>query len=182
MWLHPWFLGRVSPFPSGKAQSDAEPSVVEISPLATLRRNSKGKSSGFICSANMLSNSRTASQILLFTQGSAGSGEPSRTLYKTFCCRTGDKQQLSVQTCHLALGGEKLCARHPQLLLSLEHRAFMVSKQILDGSFHICGPETELRKNSLSQEQCLEAQKKTQKKKPNKKSRVLPTLKTKYSP
>lgn len=99
-------------------------------------------------------------KVLFFTQGSAGSGEPSRTRYKTFCCRTGDKQQLSVQTCHLAQGGKKLCARYPQLLLSSEHRAFMVSKQILDGSFHICGPETELRKSSLSHEQCLEALKK----------------------
>lgn len=96
-------------------------------------------------------------KVLFFTQRSAGSGEPSRTQYKTFHCRTGDKQQLSVQTCHLAPGVRKLYARHPQLLLPSEHRAFMVSKQILDGSFHICGLEAEPRKNSLIHEQCLEA-------------------------
>lgn len=36
--------------------------MVEISPLAALRRNSKGKRGDFIYSANMLSNSKTPSQ------------------------------------------------------------------------------------------------------------------------
>lgn len=130
-------------------------------------------------------------KVLLFRQRSAGSGEHSRTWYKTFHCRTGDKQQLSVQTCHLVLRGRELCARHPQLLLLSEHRAFMASKQIVDGSFHICGPEAELRRNSLSHEQCLEAppllpKKKTKQQqhqqKPNKKFKVLSLLKTNYSP
>lgn len=176
MWLHR-HLGRVSPFPSGKAQRDEEPYVVEISPLATLLRNSKGESSDFICAANMLSNSKTPSQspshrARLAQESPAGLGT------KRFAAGPVTSSSSLFRLVTWLWAGRKLCARHPRLLLPSEHKAFMVSKQILDGSFHICGPEAELRKNSLSHEQCLEAKKKE---KTTKKSRVLPTLKTKYS-
>lgn len=133
MWLHLQFIDRVSPFPSGKAQSDEEPSVVEISPLANLHRNSKEKAVTLHIQQTCWVIVNLPTKVLFFSALSWLKRAQQHSVRNILPQNRRQAAAFRLAFPHVVTqfwGGMKLHARDSKLLLPSEDGAFMVSKQL----------------------------------------------------